>query len=151
MQAYGNMTMLTLHQATGQRSALADFRRGARFWNRAFVDSTYGGTILKTTLDGSVVRGTKAVRSKTSYHALEHSLLNYLYLGLWVADEPVTLHFRVDRPEAGETLYPLPIAADATIQSVEIDGEPWSRFDAEAPSVTLPGRDGPLHITVTMR
>lgn len=151
MQAYGNMLMLTLYEATGEASALRDFRRGAQFWNSAFVDSTYGGTVLRTTLDGTVTRGAKAVRSKTSYHTLEHALLNYLYLGLWVRNEPVTLHFRIESPNSGEMLYPLPIAADATIQQVTINGAPWTDFDAEVPAVHLPPRENPIRVTVTMQ
>lgn len=151
MQAYGNMFSLALHEATGEDAALDDFRRGAAFWNRAFIDSTYGGTVLKTTLQGDITRGAKAVRSKTSYHTLEHALLNYLYLGLGAAGEPVTLHFRVEDPDPGATLYPLPIAVDATIEQVTINGAPWTDVDAEVPAVPLPQRDEPLRIAVTLR
>jgi mannose/cellobiose epimerase-like protein (N-acyl-D-glucosamine 2-epimerase family) len=151
MQAYGNMFTLALHEATGAPSVLTDFRRGAAFWNRAFIDSTYGGTVLKTTLQGTITRGAKAVRSKTSYHTLEHALLNYLYLGLGSADEPVTLHFRVEDPEPGETLYPLPIAMEATIERVTINGAPWTDVRSAPPAVHLPDRDGFLHIRVTLR
>lgn len=151
MQAYGNMFMLALHEATDDASALEDFRRGAAFWNRAFIDSTYGGTVLTTTLQGDITRGAKAVRSKTSYHTLEHALLNYLYLGLGPADEPVTLHFRVEDPEPGETLYPLPIAVEATIEQVTVNGVPWTDVSAAPPAVHLPNRDGPLRIQVTFR
>jgi mannobiose 2-epimerase len=151
MQAYGNMFALALHESTAAASALEDFRRGAAFWNRAFIDSTYGGAVLKTTLQGDITRGEKAVRSKTSYHTLEHALLNYLYLGLGPADEPVTLHFRVDNPEPGETLHPLPIAVEATIDRVTINGIPWTDTSAEPPAVHLPARDGPLRIQVTLR
>lgn len=151
MQAYGNMFALALHEATGDASALEDFRRGAAFWNRAFIDSTYGGAVLKTTLQGDITRGAKAVRSKTSYHTLEHALLNYLYLGLGAADEPITLHYRVADPAPGETLYPLPIAIEATIEQVTINGAPWTDTSTDPPAVHLPNRDGPLRIQVTLR
>lgn len=151
MQAYGNMFALALHEATGEASALDDFRRGAAFWNRAFIDSTYGGAVLKTTLQGDITRGTKAVRSKTSYHSLEHALLNALYLGLGPAEAPITLHFRVADPKPGETLYPLPIAVDATIKEVTINGAPWADTSADPPAVHLPDRDGPLRIQVTLQ
>lgn len=149
MQAYGNMFMLTLYEATEDSSVLRDFRRGGQFWNQAFVDSTYGGTVLKTTLQGEVIRGDKAVRSKTSYHTLEHALLNYLYLSLWVENEPITLHFRIENPASGEKLYPLPINAEAAIQRVTINGDAWGDFDTD--TVYLPASEGPLPLTVTMR
>lgn len=151
MQAYGNMFSLALHEATGEDAALDAFRRGAAFWGRAFIDSTHGGTVLKTTLQGDITRAAKAVRSKTSYHTLEHALLNYLYLGLGSADEPVTLHFRVEDPEPGAMLYPLPLAVKATIEQVTINGAPWRDVDSEGPAVYLPQRDEPLRITVTLR
>jgi hypothetical protein len=142
VQAYGNMFELALHHATDQPEALDRFRQGARFWNAAFVDSTHGGTVLKAALDGQVADGRKAVRTKTSYHAMEHALLCTLYLGLTVEERPVTLHFRVVDSEAGETLYPLPLALPgATIQQAAVNGTPWTDVNADEPAVRLPARD----------
>jgi hypothetical protein len=55
-------------------------------------------------LDGQVTDGAKAVRTKTSYHAMEHALLNYLYLSLWVNQTPATLHYRIESPSTGHAL-----------------------------------------------
>jgi mannose/cellobiose epimerase-like protein (N-acyl-D-glucosamine 2-epimerase family) len=142
VQAYGNMFELTLYHETGRPEARARFREGARFWNEAFVDDRYGGTVLKAGLDGTLARGEKAVRTKTSYHALEHSLLTTLYLNLWVRPAATRLHFRIPDAEAGEVLYPsLVDASAARIRSVRVNGEPWSRYDADARTVRLPAAD----------
>jgi mannose/cellobiose epimerase-like protein (N-acyl-D-glucosamine 2-epimerase family) len=82
VQGYGNMLQLYAHRTTGDPRYLEAFRKGAHFWTDAFVDREQGGTVLRTTLDGTVVDGDKAVRTKTSYHAAEHALLLALYLDL---------------------------------------------------------------------
>lgn len=96
VQGYGNMLRLYAHRTTGDPRYLEAFRKGAHFWTDAFVDREQGGTVLRTTLDGTVVDGDKAVRTKTSYHAAEHALLLALYLDLWTTDTPTTLHYRLD-------------------------------------------------------
>ena len=45
---------------------------------------------------GTLNNSNKAVRSKTSYHSTEYGLLNYLYTNIWVKNEPVTLHFKIN-------------------------------------------------------
>lgn len=148
VQAYGNMLQLYAYRMTGDERYLNAFREGARFWNEAFVDDRHGGTVLRTDLDGAVVDGDKAVRTKTSYHALEHSLLNYLYLSLWHNDEPITLHYHVDEPD-GEWLYPLPIEDTPHIERVTINGSPQTPPDTANGALRLPAQ-GPASITIEM-
>ena len=149
VQAYGNMYQLYLFGMDGDPDALDRFRAGADFWNRNFLDREYGGEVLTTYLDGRIANGSKGVRTKTSYHAVEHSLLNYLYLNLWVADRPVELYFRVEDPSAVALLYPLPIEGGlAHITKVTINGQDWRDFDASG-GVRLPAT-GPIEVKVTM-
>lgn len=148
VQAYGNMVQLYQYRLTGDSRHLEAFRAGSSFWNHAFMDPRYGATYLTVTLDGEIDRPAKGVRTKTSYHAMEYALLNYLYLNLWIADEPAELHFRIEDPQEGHRLHPSPLEdPDVRIAEVEINGQPWDRYDADA--VILPD-SGPLRIRVRL-
>lgn len=151
IQAYGNMYQLYLYRLTGVTRYLNQFRKGADFWNQHFVDREYGGSVLSTYLNGKLERGDKAVRSKTSYHSMEHALLNYIYLSLWVQNKSVTLHYHIRDADDGERLFPLPIEEfNYEINEVRVDGEPWKQINEEAGYIKLPEREG-IHVTVTLR
>ena len=151
IQAYGNMLSLYLYDQTGQDRFLKAFRRGAEFWNNHLIDDQYCGAYLSVGLDGSIQKGSKAMRSKTSYHTLEHALLNTLYTGLWVHHQPVTLHFHITRAQKGERLYPLPVEGpDAVLQEVKINGSSWNDFKPREGYIVLPaGEDLDMEVTVT--
>jgi mannobiose 2-epimerase len=148
-QAYGNFLQLYAYRVTGRKRYLRAFRSGAHFWTDHFVDEKHGGTVLRAFLDGGVAGGRKAVRTKTSYHALEHSLLAYLYLDLWVNESPVTLHYQIEDPN-GERLYPLPVE-DLTpkIERVTINGTPQTPPDTADGALRLPEK-GPAAITIQL-
>lgn len=150
IQAYGNMVQLYQYRITGDPRHLEAFRKGAEFWNDAFIDPEYGAAYLSVFLDKRLDRGDKGVRTKTSYHSMEYALLNYLYLNLWVADRPAELHFYVADPGAGERLYPSPVEdPDIRIARVEINGREWKDFDPVGGSIDLPG-SGPARIKVVL-
>lgn len=150
IQAYGNMMQLYQYRITGEERHLDAFRKGAEFWNRAFIDPEHGAAYLSVFLDGRMHKGDKAVRTKTSYHSMEYALLNYLYLNLWVADRPVELHFRVDDPARTGRLYPSPIEDPSVrIARVEIDGREWTDFDPKAGYITLP-ETGPVRVKAVL-
>lgn len=56
-QAYGNLLQLYAYRTTGRERYRDAFRQGAQFWNRHFVDETYGGTVLRAHLAGGVADG----------------------------------------------------------------------------------------------
>jgi len=139
VQAYGNMLSLYLYHHTYKPIYLKAFRKGAKFWNKHFIDDKYGGAYLSVNTDGSILKGVKAVRTKTSYHSVEHGLLNYLYTNLWVKHKPVTLYFQVNSSKKGEKLYPLPIEdSDVLISSVKINGEKYKNYVPEEGYISLP-------------
>jgi mannobiose 2-epimerase len=149
VQAYGNMLQLYAYRVTGAQRYRDAFRKGAEFWTRHFVDDEHGGTVLRVHLDGRVADGAKAVRTKTSYHAMEHALLNFLYLSLWVNETPATLHYRIEGP-FDDTVSPLPVEATRpTIQRLLVD----ERQMTPPTGGTLPlnlQRRAPVPITVTV-
>lgn len=151
VQAYGNMTQLYLYRITQRKQYLNRFRKGAQFWNKAFLDEQYGGTVLKADFEGNIEKGAKAVRTKTAYHAMEHGLLNYLYLRLWVEGKPAKLHYQLSNTEQGQTFHPLFLAnPQAQIKLVTINGEVWNQFDPEEQTITLPEADN-LKIQVKLQ
>lgn len=149
VQAYGNMFQLYMYHHSGDLAYLQHFRKGAEFWNRHFMDSTYGGAFLSVLEDGSIDKGQKAVRTKTSYHSMEHSLLNYLYLDVWVNLGHVSLHYYIGDTE-DLRLYPLPIEElEYQIEEVLIDGEVWEQINYQEGYVMLPEGSG-HHVVVRM-
>jgi mannobiose 2-epimerase len=146
-QAYGNFLQLYAYHTTGEERYLEAFRKGAQYWNQNFVDEKYGGTMLRAHLDGGLADGGKAVRTKTSYHAMEHSLLAYLYLSLWKNQSSTTLHYQIDDPE-GKRLHPLPIEVlKPRIQRAVINGTSQVPPDTVDGTLRLP-EEGPSTITI---
>jgi mannose/cellobiose epimerase-like protein (N-acyl-D-glucosamine 2-epimerase family) len=149
VQAYGNMFQLYMYHHSGNLKHLQHFREGGRFWNEHMMDSTYGGAFLSVKEDGSAINAKKAVRTKTSYHSMEHGLLNYLYLDMWVNHSSVRLHYFIDQPD-NRRLYPLPIEEKAyQIEEVLINGEPWGQINYREGYIMLPEEKG-LSITVSL-
>ena len=107
VQAYGNMFNLYWYHSDGEDKYLDGFQRGAIFWDTYFVDKKHGDNFFSTDTTGIVKDATKANRFKTSYHSMEHCLLNYLCLNLWVNKVPVEFHFRINSSRNGELLYPV--------------------------------------------
>jgi mannobiose 2-epimerase len=138
VQAYGNMLQLYAYRVTGDERYLTAFRTGARFWTKAFVDADHGGTVLRTSLDGTVVDGDKAVRTKTSYHAVEHALLTSLYLDLWVNDATPSLHYRIE-PSTERRIHPLPVEDTPRIERVFVNDTLRTPPDTADGAVRLPG------------
>jgi mannobiose 2-epimerase len=138
VQAYGNMFQLYMYHSSGNLQYLQHFREGANFWNEHLMDSTYGGAYLSAMADGSVANDKKAVRTKTSYHSMEHGLLNYLYLDVWVNHGSVSLHYYIKEASARK-LYPLPIEEmDYEIEEVMINGKKWEQINYQDGFVILP-------------
>jgi cellobiose epimerase len=106
VQAYGNMFNLYLHHVLGESQYLDDFQKGASFWNSCFMDKKHGDTYFSVDTAGRTNDKTKATRFKTSYHSIEHCLLNMLCLDLWINNTPVEFHFRISYSHDGDLLYP---------------------------------------------
>ena len=139
IQAYGNMFQLFLYHLTGDGTFLDRFKKGGESWNRCFLDKKEGGAFLSCNLNGSIHDGTKATSSKTSYHSMEHCMLNYIYLRLWVEKRPVHLFFAIAPRNSSIKHYVVPIEdREVRIQGVEVDGLPWLDFNPKLGYVSLP-------------
>ncbi len=140
IQAYGNMFDLCLASVFPHKHAEDNFLKGAAFWDTQFVDRRKGDTHFSVFQDGKVKDYRKANQFKSSYHSMEHSMLNYLYLGGRINPKSFTLYFRISA-QKGQLLYPLPIEVpDIKIKGVRIGGHavapPQNNF------ITLPALRG---------
>ncbi|MFA6110143.1 MAG: AGE family epimerase/isomerase [Candidatus Latescibacterota bacterium] len=139
IQAYGNFMTLGLYNLTQDPQYLDYFRRTAVFWTEHLLDPEYGGDYVSTDRAGNLLDGTKGTSSKGSYHTMEHALLNYLYLSLYVQREPAVLYFHVAADRAPGDLRVCPVEDPAVeIDQVQVNGQPWGRFDARRRTVELP-------------
>jgi len=137
IQIYGAFLQLHLYQATGDKQHLQRFEQAERFFDRHFLDRALGGVFAATKVSGEPIgKLHKAGPWDTAYHEMEHSLLNYVYLSLYVHRRPVELHFRLDGP--GEFPISLADTPDIRIKSVQRNGDPWREFDAARRTVRLP-------------
>ncbi len=138
IQIYGSLLQLHLYRATGESRYLDNFQRSATFFEENFHDPVHGGIFPAVGADGAP-RGKqrKAGPWQTSYHELEHALLNYLYLSLYVHGEPATLYFHL----AGEGPHRVSPVDDPAvrIRNVEAEGRPHGAFDPRERTITLTG------------
>ncbi|HEX8041204.1 MAG TPA: AGE family epimerase/isomerase [Chryseosolibacter sp.] len=123
IQAYGNMVDLCFAGEFPHGDHVRNFLKGAAFWSDHFLDRQKGDTHFSVFVDGTVKDYRKANQFKSSYHSMEHSMLNFFYLGCRIDPQPFTLHFRITSRE-GHVLHPIPIEiADMTIHEVRIGGQ----------------------------
>jgi hypothetical protein len=122
----------------------------AAFWNRYLLDSEFGGVFRTVSADGLPIDSEKAVVWKASYHEMEHALLNYLYLKLYVDRKPAVLHFLL-RDTKSQSKHFVSLVEDPSVQigAVKINGKPWTSFDARERYVILPeGNEVELEVTL---
>lgn len=136
-QIYGAFLQLHLYHLTQQPVFLENFEKTERFFTEHFHDTEFGGVFSAVDLQGNVVgQPRKASPWRTGYHEMEHALLNYLYLSLFVHRQAATLHFRFDGP-GDHRVNPVD-APGVRIESVTRDGQAWTDFDAVRGTVRLP-------------
>lgn len=137
IQIYGSFLQLHLYRHTGEKKYLNNFEQSERFYTTRMLDEEHGGVIPAVTPEGTPSgRIRKASPWRTSFHELEHALLNFLYLNLYVHGRPATLHYRLHGP-GSYTLTPVD-APGLRIRSVTADGKPWKRYNALLRTVSLP-------------
>jgi mannose/cellobiose epimerase-like protein (N-acyl-D-glucosamine 2-epimerase family) len=148
---YGAFLDLRLYALDRDRERLGRFLRAERFYRSHFLDPEHGGGFAQLTPAGALADdGAKAAPWHTSYHDVEHGLVNYLLLSLYVNAEPVTLHLRYEPGPARRRYVSLVDDPRVTVRSVTVDGEPWTEFDAGERSVWLPSRTRTTRVTVSL-
>lgn len=152
VQIYGAFLQLQLYHNTQDKHYLERFEKMEKFYVQHFIDSEYGGVFANVSREGALVdERRKAFVWKTSYHEVEHGLLNYLYLNLYLNHKPAVLHFKLNGDE-GTRKHFVSLVDDPGVElaGVRINNKPWSEFDAQERSVSLPaGKD--LRVEVTLK
>jgi mannose/cellobiose epimerase-like protein (N-acyl-D-glucosamine 2-epimerase family)/putative intracellular protease/amidase len=143
------LAYLILAGNTGDAEFLRHGREAAAFYNAFFLDHDEGGVYFNVLANGvPYLLGTERLKgshSMSMYHAAELCYLATVYERLLLRGEPLTLWFR-PRPD-GFTDRVLRVAPDALppgrvrLDWVEVDGRPYSAFDASAMAVKLPDSD----------
>ena len=123
------------------------------FYLDNLVDPVHGETWSTVSRDGDErLDETKGDAFKGGYHSIELGYLTYLYGSLWVAEEPVTLHYRFEASDTARqiTLDPLPVPPGRalSIADVELEGEPFTAFDGGGRTLQLgEGEGGIFRVT----
>jgi len=127
IQAYGMMLDLCLTSLGEKEPFVDNFLRAADFWENNFMDRVNGDSHMAVSENGEVRIGIKANQFKSSYHNVEHGMLNYLYLGAWVNPQLISLYFSIKNSSEGDVLYPLPIESkEYSIKEVKINGKEYA-------------------------
>ncbi|MEA5619035.1 AGE family epimerase/isomerase [Cronbergia sp. UHCC 0137] len=122
-------------------------REAAAFYNAWFLDLEEGGVYFNVLangipyLAGGNERG-KGSHSMSGYHSFELCYLAAVYTNLLITKQPMDFYFKPIPGGFPDNI--LRVSPDilppgsVKIGKCEIDGEPYSNFDAEALTVTLP-------------
>jgi len=140
IQIYGSFLQLQLYRLTGDGQYLERFKKSEDFFFKYFIDREYGSIFSTVSPDGALIGDTRKAREwRTSYHEMEHALLNHLYVNLYVNRDPAVLHFMFDNTGPREKHF-VSLIDDPSVQiaGVKINGQTWTQFDASERSVTLP-------------
>ena len=121
-------------------------RESAAFYNTYFLDQDDGAVYFNVLANGlPYLMGTerkKGSHSMSAYHSVELAYLAATYTNLLNTKKPLPLYFKpVVNGFKDSVLRVSPdiLPKDSIkIESVEIDGKPWTKFDAEALTVQLP-------------
>jgi hypothetical protein len=135
------MFELCHYRLTGEKSTIKNFNESATFWDSYFMDRNTGDTYFSVFTNGTVKDSLKANPYKTSYHSMEHCILNYIYLNAWVNKQPFGLFFSMDPGAEADTLYPVPVEdRNIFIQYAKLNGNIRDDIlDPRRHAVFLPG------------
>lgn len=139
----GNFMLLNLYSLTSDPRYLDYFQKNTSFWDRYLIDHQHKEVFDYTEQNGEPPYGLKGNLYKSAYHTMEHALMNYLYLQLYVRKKPAELYFNLATTAEGQRHYVKIIESpDVIIKSVEINGKNWTKFNAKDGYLILPKGKG---------
>jgi mannose/cellobiose epimerase-like protein (N-acyl-D-glucosamine 2-epimerase family) len=156
-QEQGILAYLILNGVLGGDDYLRIARESSAFYNAFFLDHNDGAVYFNVLANGiAYLLGTerfKGSHSMSMYHSGELAYLAQVYTNLLITKQPLDLYFK-PLPGAFKRNI-LRVSPDILprgsirIGSVEIDGKPYTDFDAEGLTVKLP--DTKVQVRVKVR
>jgi mannose/cellobiose epimerase-like protein (N-acyl-D-glucosamine 2-epimerase family) len=158
-QEQGILAFLILRGVLGDEDYLRLARESQSFYNAWFLDHDDGAVYFNTFANGMpYLLGTerfKGSHSMSMYHSSELCYLSAIYNNLLIFKKPMDFYFKPLPGGFKDGLLRvspdlLPKGA-VRIAQVEIDGEAYLDFDAEALTVKLPETDVRIRVKVTLQ
>ena len=147
-QEEGNNLMLYMYHFSGAAEYLDKYKKSAEFWDSRFLDKKYGECYQTLARDGTPADRVKGTLFKSAYHTMEQALFSYLYLSLYVNRAEAALYFNLSADAAGEKHYVNLLEDPAVfIRAVDIDGKPWTDFDANGGFISFRGKNMKVKVT----
>jgi mannose/cellobiose epimerase-like protein (N-acyl-D-glucosamine 2-epimerase family) len=158
-QEQGILAYLILSGVLDDKDYLRLARESSGFYNAWFLDLEDGGIYFNVLangipfLSGGNERG-KGSHSMSGYHSFELCYLAAVYTNLLITKQPMDFYFKPIPGGFPDNI--LRVSPDILppgsikITRVEIDGEPYSNFDADALIVTLPKTEERVKVKVTI-
>jgi hypothetical protein len=155
-QEQGILAYMILHGILKKEDYLKHARESAAFYNAFFLDHDDGGVYFNVLANGiPFLTGTeryKGSHSMSGYHSTELCYLSAVYTNLLITKQPMDFYFKpYPKSFKDNILYVSPdILPPGSVQigACEINGEPYSNFDAEKLAVTLPDTDEQVKVKV---
>jgi mannose/cellobiose epimerase-like protein (N-acyl-D-glucosamine 2-epimerase family) len=133
-------------------------REAASFYNAFFLDHEDGGVYFNTLANGLPYlvgnERLKGSHSMSGYHSMELCYLASVYTNLLITKQPMTFYFKPYPRGFKDRL--LRVSPDILppgsikIESVEIDGKPYTDFDANGLTVRLPETNKRVKVKVVI-
>ncbi len=157
-QEQGILAYLSRKGVLGDDDYLKLARESQSFYNAWFLDHDDGAVYFNTFANGMpYLLGTerfKGSHSMSMYHSSELCYLSAIYNNLLIFKKPMDFYFK---PLPGGFVDNiLRVSPDilpqgaVRISSVEIDGEPYTNYDADGLFVTLPASEERVKVKVTL-
>ncbi|WP_201981938.1 AGE family epimerase/isomerase [Hymenobacter rubidus] len=152
------LAYMILHGIEGDAEYLKQAREAASFYNAYFLDNDDGGVYFNVLSNGMpYLLGTerfKGSHSMSAYHSTELCFLSTVYTNLLITKEPTYFYFK-PYPNAFKDnllLVSPDILPKGSVRITEcfIDDQPYTNFDADALSVTLPDTDKQVRVKVLL-
>lgn len=155
-QEQGILAYLILNGVLGDEEYLRIARESSAFYNTFFLDHDDGAVFFNVLANGiPYLQGTerfKGSHSMSGYHSFELAYLAQVYTNLLITKEPLDLHFKPQPNGFKDGI--LRVSPDILppggiyISEVWVDDEPYSDFDADGLTVSLPDSDEPVRVRV---
>lgn len=131
-------------------------RESAAYYNAFFLDNDDGGVYFNTLANGiPYLQGNERLKgshSMSGYHSMELCYLAAIYQNLLINKRPMDFYFKPYpngfRDGVVRVAPDILPTGTITIHSVEVDGKPYTNFDADGLTVKLPSSDKRVKIKV---